>query len=165
LRIDDTGLPDLDVARQHGGADRRLDRGVGELLFGAFDERPRLRDEGGGLDQLGPRDDELAGGGALAVLSLFERALRVVERRLRHQLLLVQLLGALVVAPRERHIGRLGLDLVLLQLGGGGFARGLGCLQVGASLAKPGVEVFPCRVRRAHGPRQLPDRHPPGAVR
>ena len=30
---------DLDVARQHGGADRRLDRGVGQLLFGSARRR------------------------------------------------------------------------------------------------------------------------------
>ena len=45
---------DLDVARQHGAADRRADGGVGELLVGALDRGLRLRDLRARLGDLAP---------------------------------------------------------------------------------------------------------------
>ena len=92
--------------------------------------------------------------GLLPVDGHLEGAARVVQRLLGHELVLEQLLRPLEVAARERHVGPLGLDLVLLELGfGGGHVR-LGAGQRGPRPRGGAPPGCPCRVRQ-----HLADRH------
>ena len=87
-------------------------------------------------------DQRLCRRGTLPVLGLLVSGARLVERLLRHQLLLVERAGAVEGALRERHVGGLGFDLVLGHLRLGGRQRGAGGFEVGAGLAQAGAEVF-----------------------
>ena len=144
---------DLDVAREHGAANRRPDRGVGQLLVGALGGGLRLRHVAPRLGDLGLADDQLRLRGALAVLGdCSSSAVGLVERRLRDQLLVEQRLRALVGAARERDVGRLRPR-----------SRSSSSLRLGAVEGAPrrpagwpapragGRSDSPCRARRAPG--------------
>ena len=135
LRIDDTGLP---ISTSRVSTVARIGarmRGVGEILGGAIGRRLGLGDLGARLRHLGLADGQLRLRRALAIFRHVDRAVRIVERGLRDQLLLEQRLGALVGAARKLDVGTFGFDDVLLQLGLGAFERGLGGEQVGLGAA------------------------------
>ena len=76
---------DLDVAAEDRGADRRADRGVGEVLGVAVGRGLRLRHLRPRLGDLRFADRQLRLRGALAVFGHVDGAVRIVERGLRDQ--------------------------------------------------------------------------------
>ena len=134
MRIDDTGLP---ISTSRVSTVARIGARIVALAIpvGARPPRATAR-RWRPPPHLRLADHELALRRPLPVHRLLERALRIVEIRLRHELLIEQLLRAVRVALRERNVGRLRLDLVLLQLRLRTFLRGFGRLQVRAGLAK-----------------------------
>src|SRR5262249_31009957 len=73
---------DLDVARQDHSPDRRTDRRVIQLLFGAINRGLGLSDFGSGLSDFGFAYAKLGAGDVLSVQRQLERASRVVIRLL-----------------------------------------------------------------------------------
>ena len=133
---------DLDVARQHGAADRRADRRVCDVFGGAVGGRLGLRHLRARFGHLRLADRQLRLRGALAVLRHVHQAVCIVERRLRDQVLREQRLRALVGAARELLVRPFRLDDVLLQLRLGAFERRARGQQVGLGAAQRGGELL-----------------------
>ena len=90
LRMEDTGLPSLDVAREHRGADGCADGGVRQVLARAVGRGLGLGDLRARLGHARLADEQLGLRGAPAVFRHLHRAVRIVECGLGDEVLIEQ---------------------------------------------------------------------------
>jgi hypothetical protein len=120
------GVSDLDVAGEDGAVHGRGDGGVTELLFELLEGCLVLRDLCLGLAKLGGVDVDLRDGLVAGVGGEEVLLLGVIEGLLGDDAFLRHLEGAVVGVFVHGQVGSFGVDLVVLDGGGGGAGVGLG---------------------------------------